>query len=195
MSHFYEHCCFAPRPSLQHSNILPSLMPRPKISFSIFTQCAIIDSTLALKTSFQFANIFDATPQNHLKFPTFYHHWCYALRSSPQLLNITDATLRDLLFNLLSFYHHRCFAQRCSLHNLFHSTIVDAMLEDFLFNFPTSVMLRSKICFAVSTFTDVSLWDHLINFLLLFMLRSEISFLSNVLPSLMLRSTIILSIY
>ena len=74
MLHFYEHCCFAPRHSLQHSNILPSLMPRPKISFSIFTHCAIIDSTLALKTSFQFANIFDATPQNHLKFPTFYHH-------------------------------------------------------------------------------------------------------------------------
>ena len=53
-----------------------------------------------------------------------------------------------MLLNLLSFYHHRCFAQRCSLHNVFRSTIVDAMLEDFLFNFPTSAMLRSKICFA-----------------------------------------------
>ena len=58
---FYQHCCFTPTPSLQHSNILPSLMPRPKISSSIFTHCAIIDATLTLRSSCQFANIFDAT--------------------------------------------------------------------------------------------------------------------------------------
>ena len=109
----------------------------------------------------KYSTIIDATLQDlRIILPSFYHHWCYALRSSLQSPNCNWSSI---------FYYHWCYAQRSSLQvsNISHSTLKD------LLNCPTLLMLRFQIL--------SSLFRHHRCCALRFLL-----FFSHILPALML---------
>ena len=106
----YHHWCYALRTSLQFSNMfdVTSKSLRYSLQLSNILEATFQDLYFKFETSVMLrAKIFSSnfptslTRLSKIFFSMFWHHQCCALRSSFQVLNITDPLLDDLLFNFL----------------------------------------------------------------------------------------------